>query len=79
MGKEYGVLSRFLLSYDGAFYVIYKMGLSNEKVTAEKLDKQLEEYKNAGITTVSVMEDDINSLVSAGELTCIKYNVLLHK
>ena len=50
-----------------------------EKVTAEKLDKQLEEYKNAGITTVSVMEDDINSLVSAGELTCIKYNVLLHK
>ncbi|MBR4890739.1 MAG: hypothetical protein IKU15_05580 [Clostridia bacterium] len=36
MGKEYGALSRFLLSYDGAFYVIYKMGLSNEKVTAEK-------------------------------------------
>ncbi|MBR5201629.1 MAG: hypothetical protein IKW45_00025 [Clostridia bacterium] len=36
MGKEYGVISRFLLSYDGAFYVLYKMGLSNEKVTAEK-------------------------------------------
>ena len=36
MGKEYGILSRFLLSYDGTFYVIYKMGLSNEKVTAEK-------------------------------------------
>lgn len=36
MGKEYGILSRFLLSYDGAFYVLYKMGLSNENVTAEK-------------------------------------------
>ena len=36
MGKGYGILSRFLLSYDGAFYVLYKMGLSNEKVTAEK-------------------------------------------
>ena len=36
MGKEYGVLSRFLLSYDGAFYVLYKMGLTNENVTAEK-------------------------------------------
>lgn len=36
MGKEYGILSRFLLSYDGAFYVMYKMGLNNENVTAEK-------------------------------------------
>ena len=36
MGKEYGILSRFLLSYDGAFYVLYKMGLNNEIVTAEK-------------------------------------------
>lgn len=24
MGKEYGALSRLLLSYDGAFFVIYK-------------------------------------------------------
>ncbi len=32
MGKEYGFLSRFLLSYDGAFYVIYKLGLSNDKI-----------------------------------------------
>ncbi len=36
MGKEYGILSRFLLSYDGTFYVLYKMGLANENVTAEK-------------------------------------------
>lgn len=36
MGKEYGVLSRFLLSYDGAFYVLYKMGLDDTQVTAKK-------------------------------------------
>lgn len=36
MGKEYGILSRLLLSYDGAFYVLYKMGMANENVTAEK-------------------------------------------
>ncbi len=34
MGKEYGFLSRFLLSYDGAFYVMYKLGLSNDKINA---------------------------------------------
>lgn len=33
MGKEYGFLSRFLLSYDGAFYVMYKLGLSKDKIT----------------------------------------------
>mgnify|MGYP006393699639 FL=1 len=27
MGKEYGLLSRFLLSYDGAFFVMYKMAI----------------------------------------------------
>lgn len=32
MGKEYGFLSRFLLSYDGAFYVMYKLGLSQDKI-----------------------------------------------
>ncbi len=36
MGKEYGILSRFLLSYDGAFYVLFKMGTNNTNVTAEK-------------------------------------------
>ncbi len=35
MGKEYGLLSRFLLSYDGAFYVIYKMAISNNKISAK--------------------------------------------
>lgn len=36
MGKEYGFLSRFLLSYDGAFYVMYKMALSQDKICAKQ-------------------------------------------
>ena len=36
MGKEYGLLSRFLLSYDGAFYVMYKMALSQDKICAKQ-------------------------------------------
>lgn len=36
MGKEYGLLSRFLLSYDGAFYVLYKMGIRDVKAKAEQ-------------------------------------------
>ena len=36
MGKEYGFLSLFLLSYDGAFYVTYKMALSKNKISATK-------------------------------------------
>ena len=36
MGKEYGFLSRFLLSYDGAFYVLYKLGLSDENLDVKK-------------------------------------------
>ena len=36
MGKEYGLLSRFLLSYDGAFYVLYKMGIRDVKTKAEQ-------------------------------------------
>lgn len=35
MGKEYGVLSRFLLSYDGAFFVLFKMGIRNANTNAK--------------------------------------------
>lgn len=35
MGKEYGVLSRFLLSYDGAFYVMYKLGISGDNISVK--------------------------------------------
>ena len=49
------------------------------KVSSVKLAEMMRKYKETGVTTVSVMEDDVNSLVSRGELTCIKYNVLKHK
>ncbi len=50
-----------------------------KKVSKEKLWENLDEYKKIGVDTVAIMEEDLNALVSAGELTCIKYNVLLHK
>ncbi len=49
------------------------------KISPVKLAEMMRKYKETGVTTVSVMEDDVNSLVSRGELTCIKYNVLKHK
>ncbi len=33
MSREYGFLSRFLLSYDGTFYVMYKLGLSKDNIS----------------------------------------------
>ncbi len=49
------------------------------KVSEKKLDEILTRSKDTGVNVVSVMEDDVNSLVARGEITCIKYNVLLHK
>lgn len=49
------------------------------KLSAKDLDEQLDEYKKLGVNTVTVQEEDLNSLVSSGTVTCLKYNVLLHK
>lgn len=48
-------------------------------VSPVKLDQTLDKYIESGIDTVSLMEEDINSLVARGEVTSIKFNVLLHK
>ena len=50
-----------------------------KKVSADKYDEMLDQYKSISINNVSVMEEDLNAFVASGELTCIKYNVLLHK
>ena len=50
-----------------------------KKVSQEKFLQLLDSYKKIGVNTVSVMEEDLNAFVASGELTCIKYNVLLHK
>lgn len=65
MGKEYGILSRFLLSYDGAFYVMYKLGLSGDNISVKnsrctfnpckkcmKINTESDAYKLASTITV---------------------------
>lgn len=65
MGKEYGILSRFLLSYDGAFYVMYKLGLSGDNISVKnsrctfnpckkcmKISTESDAYKLASTITV---------------------------
>ncbi len=49
------------------------------KLSDKDLDEQLDEYKKLGVNTVTVQEEDLNSLISSGTVTCIKYNVLKHK
>lgn len=49
------------------------------KISEKKFSDTLNEFKNMGVNTVSVMEEDLNYLVSKGLITCIKYNVLGHK
>lgn len=48
-------------------------------LSQEDTDKYMKEFKNAGVTHIALMEEDINSLVLNGVITNIKYNVLLHK
>lgn len=49
------------------------------KVSKSELYENIDGYKKEGLNMISIMEDDINSLVARGDLTCIKYNVLRHK
>lgn len=62
MQKEYGLLSRFLLSYDGAFYVMYKLGISSENINVSKSCCSFNPYKKCfKITT----ESDIYKIACA--------------
>ena len=49
------------------------------KVSNEVLSKTLKEYKSKGLNVISLMEEDVNSLVARGDITSIKYNILRHK
>lgn len=49
------------------------------KLSQKDLDEQLDEYKKLGVNTITVQEEDLNSLINSGTITCLKYNVLLHK
>ncbi len=48
-------------------------------LSEDTTDKVVDDFKNAGVTTVALMEEDLNSLALNGIITNIKYNVLLHK
>ncbi len=52
---------------------------ARNRVSSETFSQTLDDYKKEGIDTVAVMEEDLNALVSRGDVTCIKYNVLCHK
>ncbi len=49
------------------------------RVSDNKKEEILDELLDAGINIISLNEDNINSLVARGYVTCIKYNVLCHK
>ncbi len=49
------------------------------KVSDEKLEEMLNEYLEAGVNKITIMEDDVNALVARGDITCIKFNTLRHK
>ena len=59
----------FALNYNNAVMVL----------NGEEVKNTLEENKKMGVNTVQIGEESINSLISAGEVTGIKYNVLRHK
>lgn len=59
----------FALNYNNA-----KMVLNNEEFYAT-----LSQNKGMGVNTLLVAEESINSLINAGYITGIKYNVLCHK
>lgn len=61
--------------------VIVAMNYNNFEMTLSKdeFDKALTDYKAIGVKTAVVAEESVNSLISAGYITGIKYNVLCHK
>ncbi len=52
---------------------------ARNKVSPSTLSQTLDNYKSEGINTVAVMEEDLNALVSRGDVTCIKYQAVRHK
>ena len=49
------------------------------KLSDEELDQELRKYRELGVNTMTVQEEDLNSLISSGTITCLKYNVVKHR
>lgn len=61
--------------------VIFALNYNNANMllSAEEFDDTLEENRKMGVNTLFVGEESVNSLINAGFVTGIKYNVLCHK
>lgn len=61
--------------------VIFALNYNNANMVLSKqeFDSTLEENKKMGVNTLLVGEESVNSLINAGFITGIKYNVLCHK
>ncbi len=57
---------------------LYYNDIAN-RLRGEKLDNAIEDFKKLGVTTISVSEENINSMVARGDVTNIKFNTLRHK
>ena len=49
------------------------------KLSNQELDRELRKYQELGVRTMTVQEEDLNSLISSGTVTCLKYNVVKHR
>lgn len=61
--------------------VLFALNYNNASMllSPKELDYSLKENKKNGVNTVLIGEESINSLISSGYITGIKYNVLCHK
>lgn len=57
---------------------LYYNDIAN-RLRGHKLEKAIEDFRELGVTTVSFSEENINSMVSRGDITNIKFNTLRHK
>ena len=61
--------------------VIFALNYNNAKMvlSQEELSETLAENKEMGVNTIFLGEESVNSLINAGYVTGIRYNVLSHK
>ena len=61
--------------------VVFALNYNNARMVLsdEEFDESLEENKKIGVKTLLIGEESLNSMINAGYVTAIRYNVLCHK
>lgn len=61
--------------------VVFALNYNNSRMVLsdEEFDETLEENKKIGVNTLLIGEESLNSMINAGYVTAIRYNVLCHK